>query len=146
MIRRFEEKDAQKVFEFIKRSILQLNGKDYPENILKNMVITNTPGKLISRAKKTDCFVYEEDDKLIGTVSLENNHVFSLYVDPDYIEQKKGSELMMFIENIAKQKYSTITLNATITAVGFYEKLGYKKISKMMQDNFGESTVMEKCF
>lgn len=56
-----------------------------------------------------------------------------------------GKVLMRFAENIARDRgYNKIIMHARKTAVGFYEKLGYKKTS----DEFEEVTiphfVMEK--
>jgi ribosomal protein S18 acetylase RimI-like enzyme len=51
-------------------------------------------------------------------------------VDDDFRAMKIGTGMVRFAEEYSKKKgYSTMLLNARKTAVAFYEKLGYKKIS-----------------
>jgi hypothetical protein len=51
-------------------------------------------------------------------------------VDDDFRAMKIGTEMVRFAEEYSKKKgYSTMLLNARKTAVAFYEKLGYKKMS-----------------
>jgi len=45
--------------------------------------------------------------------------------------KKIGTEMVVFAEEYSRHKgYSTIVLNARKSAAGFYEKLGYEKISE----------------
>ena len=51
-------------------------------------------------------------------------------VDDDFRAMKIGTEMVRFAEEYSKKKgYSTMLLNARKTAVAFYEKMGYKKMS-----------------
>ena len=51
-------------------------------------------------------------------------------VDEDFRTMKIGTEMVRFAEDYSKEKgYSTMLLNARKTAVAFYEKLGYTKMS-----------------
>ena len=52
-------------------------------------------------------------------------------VDEDFRAMKIGTEMVRFAEEYSKEKgYSTMSLNARKTAVAFYEKLGYAKMSR----------------
>ena len=56
-----------------------------------------------------------------------------------------GKVLMQFAENIARDRgYNKIMMHARKTAVGFYEKLGYRKTSDMFEEVTLEHYVMEK--
>ena len=51
-------------------------------------------------------------------------------VDEYFRARKIGTEMVRFAEDYSKEKgYSTMLLNARKTAVAFYEKLGYTKVS-----------------
>jgi predicted GNAT family N-acyltransferase len=51
-------------------------------------------------------------------------------VDEDFRAMKIGTEMVRFAEEYSKKMgYSTMLLNARKTAVAFYEKLGYTKVS-----------------
>ena len=52
-------------------------------------------------------------------------------VDEDFRAMKIGTGMVRFAEEYSKEKgYSTMSLNARKTAVAFYEKLGYAKMSR----------------
>ncbi len=56
-----------------------------------------------------------------------------------------GKVLMQFAENIARDRgYTKIMMHARTTAVGFYEKLGYRKTSGEFEEVTIKHYVMEK--
>jgi GNAT superfamily N-acetyltransferase len=56
-----------------------------------------------------------------------------------------GKVLMQFAENIARDRgYTKIMMHARKTAVGFYEKLGYRKTSDEFEEVTLQHYVMEK--
>ncbi len=74
-------------------------------------------------------------DKLIGVLILtplndQDIKMRQVAVDEKWRTKKIGSELVRFAENFLKSKgFKKIVLNSRKTAVGFYEKLGYEKVS-----------------
>ena len=81
------------------------------------------------------CF---EDDELEGCCILtkEGNGTIRLrqMAVTDILQGKGiGRVLMQFAENIARDKgFTLMTMHARSNAVGFYEKLGYKRLTKSM--------------
>ena len=56
-----------------------------------------------------------------------------------------GKALMQFAENLARDRgYKKITMHARQNALGFYEKMGYKKVGKEFQEITIPHFVMEK--
>jgi ribosomal protein S18 acetylase RimI-like enzyme len=56
-----------------------------------------------------------------------------------------GKALMQFAENLARDRgYKKITMHARKNAIGFYEKMGYKKIGDEFQEITIPHYVMEK--
>ena len=56
-----------------------------------------------------------------------------------------GASMMNYAENIARDKgYKKLMMHARETAVGFYEKLGYKKVSKEFTEVSLPHFIMEK--
>lgn len=83
------------------------------------------------------CMLVEEEP---GTVRLRQMAVVN-----DVQGKGIGRALMQFAENLARDRgYKRITMHARKNAIGFYEKMGYKKFG----DEFTEITiphyVMEK--
>ncbi len=144
MIRLFEEKDVDSVCNITIRCFKEINSKVYPSEVINFMINGHNPLRLCSKAKKTTCLVFEENNQIIGTVSLDKNYIFSLYVDPNYHGKRVGSRLMDFAENIIFKNYKNITLNASLNSITFYEKLGYVKKEEVYQEGYGKSILMEK--
>ncbi len=93
--------------------------------------------------------VIYDDNNGIATARLyqdENGwHIGRVAVLPQYRRQKLGEEVMLALESHAKrQGISEITLSAQVQAVGFYEKLGYKKLNDRHMDEFCPHITMKK--
>ena len=87
---------------------------------------------------------FEDDSKVIGTVSLDKNYIFSLYVNPDFQGRGIGNQLMKVAEDIIFKEYNNITLNASLSSITFYEKIGYIKKEEVYQEGYGTTILMEK--
>jgi predicted GNAT family N-acyltransferase len=56
-----------------------------------------------------------------------------------------GKVLMQFAENLARDRgYKKITMHARKNALGFYEKMGYKKVGQEFEEITIPHYVMEK--
>ncbi|MBA2746326.1 MAG: GNAT family N-acetyltransferase [Flavisolibacter sp.] len=83
------------------------------------------------------CMLVEEEP---GTVRLRQMAVMN-----DLQGKGIGRALMQFAENLARDTgYKRITMHARKNAIGFYEKLGYKKIGKEFEEITIPHYVMEK--
>jgi len=74
--------------------------------------------------------VAENENSVIGFAQYnpENNSVEAIHVSPKYACNGIGSKLVKKIEEIAKsQGADKITLGASLNAVDFYAKCGYRK-------------------
>jgi len=70
--------------------------------------------------------------------------VRTVFVLPNKQGKKAGSLLMHYLEEIArKESISSLTVSSSITAEGFYQKLGY---SALRNEYYGEerTIIMEK--
>ena len=73
-------------------------------------------------------FVAEDGSEIVGVLRGRPGRVHSLFVDGDRHGQGIGRRLMEEFEDWCRaQDVAHITLAATPYAVGFYQRLGYKK-------------------
>jgi len=92
------------------------------------------------------------DEKIVGTVVLkpiseERVKLRQMAVSEDLQGQGAGKKLVIFAEEIAKEKgYKTIEMIARISALGFYEKLGYKTEGEEFEEVTVRSINMIKIF
>lgn len=92
---------------------------------------------------------YEDDDllaccmlveELPGTIRLRQMAVLN-----DLQGKGIGKALMQFAENLARDRgYKRITMHARKNALGFYEKMGYKRVGKEFKEITIPHYIMEK--
>jgi len=91
-----------------------------------------------------------EDDQLLGCCMLveekpETVRLRQMAVTNDLQGKGVGKALMNFAENLARDRgYRKITMHARKNAIGFYEKMGYKKSGAEFEEITIPHFVMEK--
>ena len=89
-------------------------------------------------------FIIENPKLPIGTRSLGDGKLHSLFVEPEQAGKGYGRQLVTHIEDFARSRnLQKLSLNASLTAIPFYEKLGYLKLKEVRVD-FGSMWAMEK--
>ena len=145
LIRRFKLGDETKISYLIKCTVYLVNSVDYPASIIEKARLDNTPSKIIKKSRENIVYVAVKDKKIMGTATLAGNKVEAVYVHPRYHSLGVGKKLMEKLEEQARSKgYTKLILYASITAVGFYEKLKYKKIKKVSDGPYGENVYFTK--
>jgi ribosomal protein S18 acetylase RimI-like enzyme len=144
-IRKFRDEDARKLSYLIRRTLYKVNIKDYPKSVLARVARYNAPSELIKRSRSGDVYVIVDGDRILGIAGLENNYVFGVFVDPAYHGEGIGRKLMDHVERVTKKRgIDSLTLASSLTAVGFYEKLGYKNLNEVLNKSLGRQIKMEK--
>ena len=91
-----------------------------------------------------------EDDNMLGCCMLveeepETVRLRQMAVLNDLQGKGIGKALMQFAENLARDRgYKKITMHARKNAIGFYEKMGYRKIGTEFHEITIPHYVMEK--
>ncbi len=132
-IRRFAEQDAKAVSELIIVTIRISNARDYPAELMEELIKTETPEHVLQRASWTHFYVVEEDGRIIGCGAIgpywgkeDESSLFTVFVHPDC--QGKGIGRAI-IEKLEQDEFalraSRIEIPASITGLPFYLKMGY---------------------
>ncbi|MBL7575012.1 N-acetylglutamate synthase, GNAT family [Peptoniphilus asaccharolyticus DSM 20463] len=134
MIRRFKVEDAKEGSALIKRTLYEVNSKDYEDRFLEDSSIQLSENDLIERAKKNNYYVCEENEKIVGIGGIgsycgkeDESYIMSVFVLPEYIGKGIGRNI---VETLEKDEYALrsnrIEVASSITAVGFYKEMGYR--------------------
>jgi N-acetylglutamate synthase-like GNAT family acetyltransferase len=134
-LRKFMPEDAEKLSRMIIRNLRQFNIREYSNDVIEALVTYFTTNKLIERAKSKLLLVCAIEEDLIGTATLDADRVRYVFVDMDRHKTGVGRILMDAIESHAQQHgISRIYLSSGLSAIGFYEKLGYREIERYSSD------------
>ena len=92
-------------------------------------------------AAERDVFVCQKDGRIVGTIALGSDRLRSLFVDPELQQAGIGARLVAHLEAHARKVgVSELKLSSSLTARGFYERLGYRLIQPEEHD--GVSTFL----
>jgi GNAT superfamily N-acetyltransferase len=133
-IRLFEKNDAEAVSRVIAETAEICNGRDYPPQYIEDLKNAFQPSDVIRRASWTHFYVVEADGVTVGCGaigpywdSLTESCLFTIFVLPEYQGTGLGRRL---IETLEADEYGLrakrIEVPASITAHGFYHRLGYE--------------------
>lgn len=133
--RGFKEQDAKEVSELVRRTLRETNIKDYSEKYIENDIAKVDENFFIERSKWTNCYVFSDEntESIIGVGSIGSywgseteSSLFTIFVSPDYQGKGIGKQIM---EKLESDEYflraKRIEIPASITALSFYQKLGY---------------------
>lgn len=131
--RRFEEKDAEAVSQLIRTTIEISNKKDYPAELMDELIQTETPEHVLGRAGWTHMYVIEDEGKIVGCGAIgpywgkeDESSLFTIFVLPEYQGKGVGRKIM---ETLEADEYflraRRIEIPASVTGVPFYLRMGY---------------------
>ena len=132
-IRLFIESDAEAVQNIIHRGLREINGKDYPAELIEEYCAYFSLEKIKSQAASAHMYVAVSGDKIVGTGSIapywgseKESILLTVYVLPEMIGQGIGTAI---INTLEQDEYflraNRIENPSSITAVKFYQKMGY---------------------
>jgi predicted N-acetyltransferase YhbS len=134
-VEQFQGHQAEAVSNLIRRNLLEVNSKDYAEDVINSLAAYFSPATLLKNSQSQTIFVATQGGEVVGTASLDNfgsaqspdYYAVAVFVLPESHRQGIGLRLMEAVESKAKELGAKkITLRASITAKEFYQKLGYR--------------------
>ncbi|WP_339516405.1 GNAT family N-acetyltransferase [Pseudomonas sp. RL_15y_Pfl2_60] len=134
VLRKARQGDATAISALIISAIKQTNAKDYPAELIESLPEHFSAEQVAMRMSTRDTYVALDAGVVIATASLDDMTVRSVFVLPEYQGRGAGLELMMQIEALALQRsISTLNVPSSITAEGFYKRLGYTTIREVYE-------------
>lgn len=131
--RRFEERDAQEVSALIAATLRTTNIRDYDSEFIENEVRLMTPESLVERSKWTHFYVLCDGERIVGCGAIgpywgreDESSLFTVFVLPEYQGKGVGRRIIALLEaDEYFQRARRVEIPASITARGFYRKMGY---------------------
>ena len=122
--------DAQGLKELHDRAVMELGRDVYTLDQLEIWVNKSPLEKYVWRLERQRIFIAEIEGKMAGFVRWlpEEKMLCSICVEPDFARQKIATRLMEYVYEDARDLQVTdLWLEASLTAIPFYESLGWEK-------------------
>lgn len=128
-IRTATPEDAPAISWVIIQSLRRSNAQDYPAEVITQVEQSFSTVAILSLLTQRQVFVATIDHRVVATASLDRDVVRSVFVDPHHQGNGIGRQLMAMIRTVAiHRKIETLRVPSSITAEGFYFKLGFRKV------------------
>ena len=133
-IRKFRIGDTKKTTNLISSVFGKFNSREGSKEAVQKYINFYDPKKSnIERIKNNFIkspifFIAVNEGKIVGAIRGAGDRIINLFVDGEYHKQGIGKKLVEKFEKEAKNCGSKrIKIRASLFAVKFYEKIGYKK-------------------
>ena len=152
-VRPYQKEDVQDIINLAKRNLLEVNIKDYSKELMEKFASMYTEDYVKHLSANGHSYVVMLDGELAGCGTVmpfwgkeqDECVLLSIYVLPDYQGKGIGRYIMAALESDEYYKRSNrIEIPATITARGFYERLGYSYKDGKKEPDAEGSCHMEK--
>lgn len=152
MIRRFRPEDAEETSRMIAAALRETNGPDYPAEEIEALAAFYSPAGVLRRAGESHMYVACEDGAVIGCGAVSGyngsereSYIMSLFVLPGCQGRGVGRKILETLEvDGIFLRAERVELGSSITAHGFYQKMGYTDLSGGGEPDAGGAIHMEK--
>ena len=132
-IRRYAQGDAAEIATLVRRNLLEINVKDYPPEEMRALAETYDASRIEHIASRAHTYVALDDAKIVGTGSIASywgsfteSILLTIFVLPEFQGRGVGRMIMESLEqDVLFLRAARVEVPSTITACGFYEKMGY---------------------
>jgi GNAT superfamily N-acetyltransferase len=136
-IRRYKDEDAEEISALVCRNFIEINSKDYPIYEMQSLAKEYDAEKIRNIASHGHMYVVCKEKMIIGTGSISSfwgseteSILLTIFVLPEYHGQGVGQKIIKTLEQDELfLRAKRIEIPASITACGFYEKMGYAYVN-----------------
>ncbi|TAE58888.1 MAG: GNAT family N-acetyltransferase [Nostocales cyanobacterium] len=125
-----KSEDFENILALQEISLRLLISKEYNSQQIESLI----RDQRLARTRLDEIiFLAHSGSQLVGFAALLRHtpEIGAVFVHPDFIRQGIGTNLLKAVENKAiENKYKTIYVMSSLSAVNFYRSLGYERIQK----------------
>lgn len=124
-----DEQLNSKIYKLVQQTIKAVYPKYYPKEVVDFFCELHSLENISKEIKQQTVYALYDNDVVVGTGCLSENHITRVYVLPEYQGKGYGTYIIEQLEKEIKKEYDTAILDASLPAVMLYEKLGYKTVN-----------------
>ncbi len=145
MIRLAEMMDLESVLQITQDTISKIYSHYYAEGVVRFFLQHHSREHILPDIEDEIVWLLEEDDRMVGTVTIKGNAVNRLFVLPGDQSHGYGSRLMDFAEDIIAEQFIHVHIDSSLPAKEMYLKRGYKekKTCRILTD-YGDTLIYDE--
>jgi len=151
-IREANSDGISEILKIHRRCVREVNSQFYKKDVIQEWLGQITPQNIKEQFQNSQWYVIGIEKEIIGfcQFSIEEGSLFQINISPEWQNKGYGKLLYDFIEKqFIKNGKNKISLNATLNAENFYQKLGFNQQAEIkfkLDKTFVEMIKMEKEF
>ena len=120
--------DAKQVYELVQETIRVIYPKYYLKEIVDMFSEFHSRENILKDIEDKNTYILTENEEIIGTGTKKENHITRVYVLPKFQGKGYGTFIMNRLENMIKEQYDYVDIDASLPACRLYAHLGYQTV------------------
>lgn len=133
---------AESLFNIMVRATQDGCAVSYPPEIIAIWHKGRSAEGMAAIIVEDQVYTLVEGDRIRGFLHIDGPEIVGLFVDPADHGRGYGSQLIHFAEDKIRQR--PIVVKATLNAVAFYSKLGFRKVATESVRRHGHDIYVER--
>ena len=129
LIRRALPVDAQAISNVVIAALRESNARDYAPPVIIAVEQHFCPTSILNLMQQRQMYVAVLEQQVVGTASLDQAVVRSVFVSPTHQGRGIGQQLMARLKDAAiAAQIAELRVPSSLTAESFYAQLGFEKV------------------
>lgn len=117
--------DARRIYEIVQTTVKKIYPKYYLPEIVDMFCTYHSQENIKEDIAQENTYVLLENNTIIGTGTMRENHITRVYVLPEFQGNGFGTFIMNQLEVMIAKQYDKAEIDASLPACRLYYNLGY---------------------
>ena len=117
--------NLEQVYELVQETIRVVYPKYYLPEIVDMFREYHSRDHVLQDIVARNTYILWVGDNLVGTGTIQENHITRVYVSPRFQGKGYGTYIMKQLEERIRKNYDTVDIDASLPACRLYQRLGY---------------------
>lgn len=123
-----KQENAEQVYELVQETIKAVYPKYYLPEIVEMFCEYHSHDNVLKDIKARNTYILLKGETLVGTGSIQENHITRVYVLPRFQGKGYGTYIMKQLEEQIRKNYDIVDIDASLPACRLYQRLGYATV------------------
>lgn len=122
------EKNLKEITNLVHKTVRKIYPCYYPDEVVEFFCMYHSKDRILPDIQRGEVWVLLRDDRIVGTGSIDGNHITRVYVLPEFQGKGYGIRIIKELEKEIAREHDSVELDGSLPACCLYEKLGYTTV------------------